>query len=317
MKRIFCLFLTIVFMTGLAACSQSVEEQWQEQYDLGVRYLSEGNYEEAIIAFTASIKIDPKQPDSYLKAAEVYIAMGDIDSAVTVLEQGYEETHDSRISEKLKTEQEILQYEWVFTDDMILPSDLLVGSVPFAEVTLEQVSSQFPSEFNQEYSIHEDDDIRQYTQYLQAPDGLGYAGWGSVMAQQNISESSIKSIRFAGNEDRKDANIHVGPREIQMWDSFSDMLSKLGVSEDGIEYFCSLPQGEEIRFICVEGNYWIVDLDNVGSVTSPEGDDSSVRRVEVVWPDFRQNYEDSTLFLIIRLNQDDRIDCIDYLYNPF
>ena len=56
----------------LCACGQSAEAAWQEQYDLGVRYLSEGNYEEAIIAFTAAIDIDPKQPDAYLGLADVY-----------------------------------------------------------------------------------------------------------------------------------------------------------------------------------------------------------------------------------------------------
>ena len=53
MRRICSWILTIALVLGLCACGQSTEEKWQEQYDLGVRYLSEGNYEEAIIAFTA------------------------------------------------------------------------------------------------------------------------------------------------------------------------------------------------------------------------------------------------------------------------
>ena len=48
----------------LSACGAGTEKKWQEQYDLGVRYLSEGNYEEAVIAFTAAIEIDPKPPDT-------------------------------------------------------------------------------------------------------------------------------------------------------------------------------------------------------------------------------------------------------------
>lgn len=39
--------LTLGMVLSLAACGQSAQEAWQEQYDLGVRYLSEGNYEEA------------------------------------------------------------------------------------------------------------------------------------------------------------------------------------------------------------------------------------------------------------------------------
>ena len=36
----------------------------QTQYALSVRFLSEGNYQEAVLAFTAAIEIDPKQPDT-------------------------------------------------------------------------------------------------------------------------------------------------------------------------------------------------------------------------------------------------------------
>ena len=47
MKRVYDWLLTVVLVLGLCSCGQSPEAQWQEQYDLGVRYLSEGNYEEA------------------------------------------------------------------------------------------------------------------------------------------------------------------------------------------------------------------------------------------------------------------------------
>ena len=53
--------LVLMLMILLTACGQNAKTKWQEQYDLGVRYLSEGNYEEAIIAFTAAIEIDPKR----------------------------------------------------------------------------------------------------------------------------------------------------------------------------------------------------------------------------------------------------------------
>ena len=59
MKRRFCALLAVLLL--LTACGQTAEAAWQEQYDLGMKYLSEGNYEEAIIAFTAAIEIDPKR----------------------------------------------------------------------------------------------------------------------------------------------------------------------------------------------------------------------------------------------------------------
>ena len=48
---------------------------WQEKYDLGVRYLKDGNYEEAVIAFTAAIEIDPKNPDAYTARGGAYLSM--------------------------------------------------------------------------------------------------------------------------------------------------------------------------------------------------------------------------------------------------
>ena len=89
MKRIYSWLLLLTLVLGLCACGQSEETQWQEQYDLGVRYLSEGNYEEAIIAFTAAIEIDPKQPDAYLKASEAHMGMGDTEAAISSLEEGF------------------------------------------------------------------------------------------------------------------------------------------------------------------------------------------------------------------------------------
>lgn len=69
----------------LISYSQNVEARWQEKYDLGVRYLSDGSYEEAVLAFTAAIEITPKQATTYSYLAESYVAMGDFDVAFEVL----------------------------------------------------------------------------------------------------------------------------------------------------------------------------------------------------------------------------------------
>ena len=93
--RLTALILALTLCLSLAACGGnsgggSSASTWQEQYDLGVKFLSDGNYEEAIIAFTAAIEIDPKQPDAYLGLAQVYTAQGDTDSAIRILQQALE-----------------------------------------------------------------------------------------------------------------------------------------------------------------------------------------------------------------------------------
>lgn len=90
--------LTFIMFFSLLACGQNGSSTtWQEQYDLGVRYLSEGNYEEAILAFTAAIEIDQKNADAYIGAAKAYEAMVDIDSALSILQQGLDATRSEDI----------------------------------------------------------------------------------------------------------------------------------------------------------------------------------------------------------------------------
>ncbi len=89
MRRFITLWLALTLF--LCACGEKTQAPtWQEQYDLGVRYLSEGNYEEAIIAFTAAIEIDPKQADIYSALADAYIALDDYEAAIETLRRGAE-----------------------------------------------------------------------------------------------------------------------------------------------------------------------------------------------------------------------------------
>ena len=76
----------------LSSCAQTPtgEPTWQEQYDLGVRYLSEGNYEEAIIAFTAAIEIDPKQALAYVGRGDAYIKSGATAENLSAAQTDYE-----------------------------------------------------------------------------------------------------------------------------------------------------------------------------------------------------------------------------------
>ncbi|MBR6526684.1 MAG: tetratricopeptide repeat protein [Lachnospiraceae bacterium] len=75
---------------------------WQEQYDMGIRLLAEGNYEEAILVFQAMIQIDPRQSEVYQKLAEAYIAVGDYEKAASVLAEGFKTTGVASLEQQLK-----------------------------------------------------------------------------------------------------------------------------------------------------------------------------------------------------------------------
>lgn len=99
-NRFFAWLLILSMALGLTACGQgevsgtlsgSPEElSWQEQYDMGVRYLSESNYEEAIVAFTAAIEIDPKQAPAYVGRGDAYIGLGEMGKNLAAALEDYE-----------------------------------------------------------------------------------------------------------------------------------------------------------------------------------------------------------------------------------
>jgi len=70
MKRRIVSYVVLLSLL-LSACGEK-PPTWEEQYDLGIRYLSEGNYEEAVIAFTAAIEIDPKRASAYVGRGDAY-----------------------------------------------------------------------------------------------------------------------------------------------------------------------------------------------------------------------------------------------------
>lgn len=89
MKRITSLLLSVFLFLGLCACGQRAPT-WQEQYDLGIRYLDDGNYKEAIIAFTAAIEINPKQAPAYVGRGDAYVLSGETVESLTAAQADYE-----------------------------------------------------------------------------------------------------------------------------------------------------------------------------------------------------------------------------------
>lgn len=105
----FCLAFPMVGCVGGATNEngQQSEMTWQGQYDLGIRLLNSGDYENAIVAFQAAIQIDPKRVDAYLGLADVYLAMDDPQAAVDALSQGWNSVSDSDRTALADKQQEI------------------------------------------------------------------------------------------------------------------------------------------------------------------------------------------------------------------
>ena len=92
--------LAILVCVGIFAMSGNKADRVVEQLDLGEKYLEELEYEKALAAYKEVLQIDPKSVEAYLGMAEVYIAMGDYEEALSILEEGYSETNDAKLTAK-------------------------------------------------------------------------------------------------------------------------------------------------------------------------------------------------------------------------
>ena len=81
------LIAVIVAVAVITLPKKSQAKELAEALDLGDKYLSELNYEQAVASYRAAIEIDPKCADAYIGLADTYLAMGDPEEANRVLEQ--------------------------------------------------------------------------------------------------------------------------------------------------------------------------------------------------------------------------------------
>lgn len=143
MKHIFVFTLSLVLL--LCACGQR-GPTWQEQYDLGLRYLSEGNYEEAILAFTAAIEIDPKQALSYVGRGDAYICFGETVENLTATQVDYEkaiELDETNASIYIKLAQIHVEQENYIQAENVLRKGLdITGEAEIEEILNELLISQ-------------------------------------------------------------------------------------------------------------------------------------------------------------------------------
>lgn len=98
MLAVLIVAVTAVFVLG----GQSGKGKAGKLLDLGEKYLDELDYEQALACFNEALEIDPKNEQIYLKLAETYIAMGEPEKAVKVLEDGLEQTESEELRQALE-----------------------------------------------------------------------------------------------------------------------------------------------------------------------------------------------------------------------
>ena len=67
--------MDVMFDFGTFVVRLLRQDSYDEKYNLGMKYLGEESYEEAVAAFSTAIKIDKKQAPAYVGRADAYTAL--------------------------------------------------------------------------------------------------------------------------------------------------------------------------------------------------------------------------------------------------
>lgn len=96
------LLMVVVVVSG---CAFTTEGQIARQLKLGQKYILEGNYEQAVIAFNKVIDIDASRIEAYGGLIDTYVAQGDYDAADKTISDLYQSDAFTAIEEAFpKTE---------------------------------------------------------------------------------------------------------------------------------------------------------------------------------------------------------------------
>jgi len=91
------LVLALVIGAVVLMLPGSPTESVAELLSLGERFLSELNYEQALVQFLRVIEIEPRNAQGYYGAARAYLGLGQIDNTIDILRLGVEMTGDGQL----------------------------------------------------------------------------------------------------------------------------------------------------------------------------------------------------------------------------
>ena len=103
-KKYIVFIIAVVILLGSFAAINVIGMQEMDvvsQLKLGEKYLSELQYEEALIAFNKALEIEPKNVDAKLGIADIFIQTDKVNDAILFLAEELEKYDDAELYTKL------------------------------------------------------------------------------------------------------------------------------------------------------------------------------------------------------------------------
>lgn len=121
-KKIWLVLAALLLTAGAAAAAvflwilpQQKEKEYKAHISDGDRYLEEMDYEKAEDSYLAAIAIEPKEPESYMKLADIYEIQNQPEKVKDILKQGSAQTGDTQIRGRYNL--------WSYVDEVLIPQE--------------------------------------------------------------------------------------------------------------------------------------------------------------------------------------------------
>lgn len=85
-----CICAVALIILAAVLMNGKDSKTWKDYYDLGMQYLKEENYEEAIVAFTSAIELDSRQAIVYIGRGDAYAGLAEREESKGNLEEAEE-----------------------------------------------------------------------------------------------------------------------------------------------------------------------------------------------------------------------------------
>lgn len=261
-KRKKSFFISIIFLTIAIMLIVYITffnlplNRMKRELSLGDRYLSELNYDQAIIAYETVIEIDPMNVEAYLGLIEAYKGKMNYEVALEVSQRGYELTRDGRLQQenitieeiksmdfnsnkgsiyekegdyKQKLEKLALLFDEGRTNDMFQFEELTFFGHPIEDISKEIFKSLL---IENEYVLITDEPDKCSANWFPG-------GWAkdapSIWASGNIEDETFNFWSFTNVYYCESAeHMPIGVRDAYTHDALEDVLSAVGFS-NGVE----------------------------------------------------------------------------------
>lgn len=192
----------------------------QAQLDLGNKYLSELDYENAKIAFGKALKIDEKCTEAYLGLASVWVGLGEIESAVEILETGISITNNKTLGllqKKLDDAKRQIEISEADTEQGLSEEGL-----PLYTIDISWDANQLSNPDLTEIQFGYDNTIEFYSNEEGYYEGINSEGEKII----SYEESPLGHANILIWSDKERLNIYWGP-DIEDWGNLAECTATI------------------------------------------------------------------------------------------